>query len=320
MSRALDRSTFRALQEQLAPRPHAFPTCLVLAADLTLAGFAAWLACRPDLVARCAASLVLAFVLVHFYLIHHECTHRSVFARDLHNVALGELLGLVLAYPFGARRRSHMLHHVWAGHLERDPANARARARLSRLRPAQLRVIELLWRSWFPFLAINDRIGLWRSALSARDGARHARRERWSARLALLLYLLALAVSAYSVTARAVLVSYAIAFVLLLICEELINLPHHIEAPTVERKLPLWEQGEVSHSCRHVPLWSSLVLLHFNLHTAHHLFPGLPWFRLPQAERALRVRLACPTVEAEFAHAMRLRRARFSDVFAHYMR
>lgn len=320
MSRALDRATFQALHLQLAPRPCPLPTCLVLTVDLLLAGLAAWLACRPASLARCAASLLFTLVLVHFYLIHHECTHRSVFARDPYNVALGELLGLVLAYPFRARRRSHMLHHVWAGHLERDPANARARARLSRLRPAQLRLIELLWRSWFPFLALNDRIGLWRSALSGREGAGQARRERWSARLALLLYLSALALGAFSMTARALLVSYAIALFLLMICEELINLPHHIEAPMIDRKLPLWEQGEVSHACGHVPLWSSLVLLHFNLHTAHHLFPGMPWSRLPQAERALRARLACPDGEAELTRALRLRRARFSEVFAAYMR
>jgi fatty acid desaturase len=311
----LEKSDILRLGRQLNPHARALPTCLVLACDLVLASGAAWLAQSSGFVARSAACLLLTLALLHFYLIHHECVHRSVFASDRCNVLLGELLGFVLVYPFLARRRSHMLHHVWAGHLDRDPANARARARLGALSARQRRILELLWRAWFPFLALNDRIGLWRSSFA---GARVPRAERYAAYVALLGYLSLIAASALAPALAALGRVYLPAFVLLLVCEELINLPHHIEAPTVTRKLALWEQAEVTHSCSAVPFWSSVVLLHFNLHLAHHVFPTLPWFRLTQAERALRPS-GLAARGSEFGISRRLRRARFTDVFAAYL-
>jgi fatty acid desaturase len=319
MTPELDREAFLRLQRRLGPRPRALPTCLVLGVDLALACSAAWLACQRNWAAWTAATALWSLALLHGYLIHHECVHRAVFARARYNVVLGELLGFVLAYPFRARRRSHMLHHVWAGHLERDPTNARARARFSSLSARQRRLLDLLWQAWFPFLALNERVGLWRSALSG-DGARQALGERRYARAALGSYLAALVAGAALPGLRAVLLSYLSALFLLMVCEELINLPHHIEATTVSHKLALWQQGRVTHSCQRVPVWSSLFLLNFNLHTAHHLFPGLPWFRLPEAERALERERACDSRGHELALSLRLRRLPFADVFALYMR
>jgi fatty acid desaturase len=319
MTAALDRAAFLSTQRGLRPQHSALPACLVLGFDLALAGSAAWLSTAPFASAPWLATPLFTLALLHAYLIHHECVHRAVFARDKYNVALGELLGFALAYPFRARRRSHMLHHAWAGHLERDPTNARARARFATLSARQLHLLDRLWRSWLPFLALNERLGLWRSAFAG-DGTRHARGERIYAALALTLYLAMLSMAALSSALRPVLLSYACGLFLLMMLEELVNLPHHIEAPTVAHKLALWEQDEVTHSCRPLPIWSSLVLLNFNLHTAHHLFPGLPWYRLPEAERVLVTHTrAHQGQDHELAISLRLRRRAFADVFASYL-
>jgi omega-6 fatty acid desaturase (delta-12 desaturase) len=320
MSATLAKRDYLALRSALAPRPSARTTGLVLVADHMFVLAAAWLAQDGGVLRQAGAILLCTFALLHCYLIHHECVHKSVFARDRYNVLLGQWLGFILVYPFFARRRSHMLHHAWAGHLERDPSNARARARLKALSPRQRKALDLLWRTWFPFLALNERIGLWRTSLSDHDGSRSAQRERASAVVALLGYVIAALACACVPALARFLSSYLAALVLLLVCEELINLPHHITAETVSTKQALWQQANVTHSCAYVPFWSSAVLLHFNLHTAHHLFPTLPWTALPAAERALS-RHTSPTVHGhEFQISLRLRRARFSDVFAQYLR
>lgn len=318
-----DKPAFLALRAELAQHDHSpLPTLLVLLSDISLLALASFLAlAAPFACAGFVATPLFTLALLQLYLIHHECVHRAVFQRDRYNVLLGELLGFLLVYPFLARRRSHMLHHAWAGHLERDPTNARARARLSRLTRQELVLLEFLWRAWFPFLALNERIGLFRSSFLRDEHRQRHTRERASAYVCLLGYL-ALACAALLLPAlRALALSYLPALFLLAVCEELINLPHHIESATVTHKLALWQQVKVTHSCATLTLWSRCVLLSFNLHTAHHIFPALPWYRLARAERALeRQSLVLRMRSHEFGVSARLRRARFRQVFARYLR
>jgi acyl-lipid omega-6 desaturase (Delta-12 desaturase) len=320
MGEVFDKRAFVALRTELSGHRSALPSCLVLAFDLVLLGAAGRLASGRTLLACALATLLITLALLHFYLIHHECVHRAVFARDRYNVLLGELLGFVLVYPFLTRRRSHMLHHAWAGHLERDPTNARARARLGAMSQRQRALLELMWRCWFPFLSLNERVGLWRSALSSTEHARQRARERLSLYLYASGYVLLACACLLVPALSAVATPYLLALFLLSVCEELINLPHHIEANTVSHKLALWEQAEVTHSLASVPFWSGCVLLHFNLHTAHHLFPALPWFHLARAERALKKYGFAQVRAHELTVSMRLRRARFAEVFAPYLR
>lgn len=216
---------------------------------------------------------LLAFV--HVYLVMHECVHGAVFAQHRYNEWLGHLLGFAIGCPFLTRRRAHALHHAWTGHPDRDPTNARAIERLSALSPRQLRVLDVLWRMHVPFLSLNERLGLWRAAFGAR-----AVSERRAGYAYLFGYLVAL--SAFGLPAW-----LALAWVLSLIVEEMINLPHHLHAPFTQQRLALSQQGSVTHSCAQVPVWSRWVLLNFGLHEAHHRWPGLPWFELPAAHRAL---------------------------------
>jgi fatty acid desaturase len=77
---------------------------------------------------------------------------------------------------------------------------------------------------------------------------------------------------------------------------EVINLPHHLRLPRLagsgEEKLSLWNQYKVSRTCVYSGWFSRLVLLNFNYHAEHHMFPTLPWHELPKAYE--RVRAAQP--------------------------
>jgi fatty acid desaturase len=66
---------------------------------------------------------------------------------------------------------------------------------------------------------------------------------------------------------------------------EVINLPHHLRLPRLpgEGKLSLWNQHQVSRTCVYSSWFSSFVLLNFNYHAEHHMFPTLPWYELPKA-------------------------------------
>jgi len=74
--------------------------------------------------------------------------------------------------------------------------------------------------------------------------------------------------------------------------EELVNLPHHVGLPAVGGRLPPWEQHRVTRSCHYPRGLSELIVLNFNFHVEHHLFPSLPWFRLRRARALVQRSLA----------------------------
>jgi len=74
-----------------------------------------------------------------------------------------------------------------------------------------------------------------------------------------------------------------------LVVVELINFPHHIGtglfALTEQgQKLPLWLQAKVTRSCYYPAIFSDWLLMNFNFHIEHHLFPDLPWYDLRKAQ------------------------------------
>src|SRR5258706_15422853 len=85
------------------------------------------------------------------------------------------------------------------------------------------------------------------------------------------------------------------------------------------KPMEFWRQDEVTHSCASLPIWSSLVVLNFNLHTAHHYFPHLPWYRLPFAARLVRQYwpLAFSPVQNEMRWSLRRRKGSFVRLFRH---
>jgi fatty acid desaturase len=52
--------------------------------------------------------------------------------------------------------------------------------------------------------------------------------------------------------------------------------------------LYVWEQQATTRSCRYPGILGELLVLNFNLHTEHHLFPALPWFRLREARKLIK--------------------------------
>jgi fatty acid desaturase len=92
--------------------------------------------------------------------------------------------------------------------------------------------------------------------------------------------------------------NWLLAVLLFLITEEVVNLPHHFDVSTFDGKLPIWEQYRATRSCYYPPVISELLVLNFNFHTEHHLFPSLPWYRLRGARSLLKQALGSRYQEA----------------------
>lgn len=311
---------------ELGPNRLSLRTLAVLAADVGLMT-AAWMASRRGtLLSIALASLMQALAGVHFFLLQHEAAHNAVFCSPRHNRWLGHALGFFIALPFLPRQRTHALHHTWTGHPVRDPANDRAIESIGRLSERAVRQVEWLWRSYLPLMYFGARLRFWIEPFDEGSGRglgpTHRRAEARAARMYLVGHALVLG-ALLCLGALGTTLAYGIpAFLITLVIEENANLPHHAETPLIDspRPLPLWEQHLVSHGCRSVPVWSSLVLLNFNLHVAHHLFPWLPWHRLPEAQRRIAAvaRELDDRPESEFGWGLSRRRRKLMDVMGHY--
>jgi fatty acid desaturase len=92
--------------------------------------------------------------------------------------------------------------------------------------------------------------------------------------------------------------NFLVAIALFLFAEELVNLPHHVDVSVVTGKLPVWKQYLATRSCYYPAVLSELLVLNFNFHIEHHLFPSMPWHRLRSARDILRSALGARYQEA----------------------
>jgi omega-6 fatty acid desaturase (delta-12 desaturase) len=304
-----------------------WPTFGIVLIDLIAFTLSAWLR-HQGRVAAIGSVLVLALALHHAYLLLHEATHASIAKRKWINALVGHVCGWLIGLPYLSRQRSHMLHHAWAGHPEGDPANKRVIERFAVMSDRQANRLERVWRSWLPLLSLNERLGLWLDPFRRhRVEPKLARyiQEIHASRLYLFAYFVAVVLLCWGGMLADFASWYLPAWAIQLTLDELVNLPHHAETPLLARgdaALPLWEQHRVTHSCKSLWFWSSCLLLNFNLHTAHHLYPWVPWSGLPEVHRKLLQKLPALRLEQEtrneLAWSLRNRRRSLLKIMGPY--
>jgi fatty acid desaturase len=194
--------------------------------------------------------------------------------------------------PYFPWKYIHTEHHTWTGNLDRDPT-LKAIRDYREDRHLKNGLVSLAWRTWVPLLAFLQHLVLWSYPLML---LKVGRLRGW--RLARSLFSILLLPFAYGMLhwlwpQLFNLANFALSFVIYLVFVELINFPHHLgtevfRATENGQKLVLWEQTRVTRSCYYPIIISELLLLNFNFHIEHHLFPTLPWFQLRRARALVR--------------------------------
>lgn len=281
----MDRKTWENIKLQYNFSSGHWRTYLILLVDVVLV-VASWQLSFQSAVGVLLSYVFLVLALLHFYVLLHEATHSALSKSVVVNNFIGQVLGIIILLPFLPRQTSHILHHTWTGHPKRDPANNRAIQKFSVITEKQIKQLEFVWKYWIPMFIINDRIGLWRSPFQQRAQGLKSKRVKSEILWSYIYFAVLLAAVAFLIYAgllKHFLIWYLPSLFAALILEELVNLPHHAETPLLkaeDKALPYWEQHKVTHSCEHISVWSKFVLLNFNFHTAHHLYPNAPWYQL----------------------------------------
>lgn len=288
----MTRTEYQAIRSQLSFR-HRYGFILIyLLVDAGLFALALWLLARGNPVAFIASQFLFAVISFHNFAILHECGHGTASSLHWLNTITGHFCSPFCFMPFFPWKYIHTEHHTWAGNLNRDPTLKAIRdyREDNRIKNG---ILGLAWRTWVPLAAFMQHLVLWSYPLMLLQLGRLRGRRLACSICSILLLPLTYGTLHLLWPQLFNLANFALAFVIYLFFAELINLPHHLGTEvyrTTEKgeKLLLWEQNRVTRSCYYPVIMSELLLLNFNFHIEHHLFPTLPWFQLRRARGLIR--------------------------------
>jgi fatty acid desaturase len=275
-----------------------------------------WLLGQPGWVYYILSQILLALFFFHGFALMHECGHGNFSKNRKANALYGHFFSIFCFIPFFSWKYIHQQHHVGIGYLDKDPTlNGIRKIRERGEAPALLRIS---WQWWLPLFASTQLITMWlyplRRWLKEKEFDKWCRDSAISVAFLGSIYLLLPLLFPELITVRNILP----AFILHMVFQEFINLPHHLETPLVysspgKERLPLWEQHRVSRSC-YCPVFVEVCTLNFDLHTEHHYFPSLPWYRLKKVRKLIRAKLGADYNEIDMGWLFRKRKTDILNV------
>lgn len=289
----MNREAYAAIKAQLDFRDSVSSSLVIVVLDVGL--LAAWWALlkQGGWLAYVVSQVLLAIVMFHGFCLVHEAGHGNCSRKRWVNTLIGHYASVFCALPYFSWKHMHARHHVWAGNADKDPANKSVQLWRAAGRVPWL--VRASWRTWLPLAAFAQMIVFWTYPL------RLLREDREAMPRALVSVLfLAVAYAALYFAAPDIfqLRNFALALVIYLFANELVNVPHHADLLAFSDRLPLWNQWQATRSCYYPLFVSELLVLNFNFHIEHHLFPALPWFRLRKARTLIRAALGDDYKEA----------------------
>jgi omega-6 fatty acid desaturase (delta-12 desaturase) len=248
---------------------------------LTVGGLA--LAARPSWALWTVGQMLLAVAFVQWFIILHECGHGILFRTRRLHLIVGHIAGFFALIPFESWKRVHARHHRWTGWQDLDPTTAALVPRpLGRL---ESWVADAAWRSWIPLFSVLYRLSnYWHLPRLWRLFPRRASRQ-WlvgNALALLALYGSLVALIGPGMLARLV----GVALLLSLIAEDPLLLSQHTHMPLdlsggkPVSPYPTIAQEVFTRSLRFPDWVSRLVLLGFDAHELHHMYPFIPGYDL----------------------------------------
>lgn len=214
----------------------------------------------------------------HAFLIVHECVHNSFFTNKHVNIIIGHIASIFAFLPFYARKKEHLEHHRTTLSFK-EPSTQRALKTFDTTNKNLLNLLNVFWKLWIPIFAINEHIQIWimcfrKSGISFKISAYFL-----MVVYGTIVYWIGFGSCLYLLPAL-----YLYFFLI-----EFFNLPHHIDAEiqAIDVPVSVWEQIKATKSCAPMPYIGPPLLLNFNFHSAHHLFPSIPWYQLPSVNEMI---------------------------------
>jgi len=285
----MDKKRFIEIKngESMGIRPTMLVTYLMKDLGLVAVLLVLWNFLEP-IAASLLGAPVVAVLMFRNFSFMHDAVHGAVITPRWFNDALGIWSGALCALPFDPWKKVHLQHHHWAGNIDRDPVMLIVNKYPQW--PSWLRAtLSFFWKAWIPLVACLQYSVFWYTA------TKHVLKGPPSLNAILSMIVPgAFWVSMFAMAPAAFLWGSVVPGVLLyLLTVEVVNLPHHLELPQYrgDTLLPLWEQHKIARSCLYPKWFAENVVLNFNYHLEHHMYPGLAWYHLHRMHEILKPEL-----------------------------
>jgi len=255
-------------------------------AALVVTAGGVWLSSQSSAFLWLMGQVVVAAMLVEWFVLLHECGHGTFFRARWANTMVGHLAGVFAIIPYPIWKRIHGRHHKWTGWQDVDPTTA-ALARRSRS-PGERAIVNVCWKYWIPLFSVLYRLSnFWNLPRLMRlfpdQGVQ--RRMFGSAVVVGAIYVGIAIAGGVAGLARLGGLAVLLAFVLedVLLISQHTHIPMRHSGGHPASPYPALDQERFTRSLR-MPRWASVLTLHFDAHELHHMYPFVPGYRLREID------------------------------------
>lgn len=218
--------------------------------------------------------------LTQLFILMHECGHNSFFYNTSLNKYLGHFASFFSFIPYFNWHKIHHLHHQWTGWRDKDPTTEGTFA--DQLSPAQVKIVNFCWKYYIPIFSMGYRFGIYwkqeklKKYLSAKD----YKFAMTNIYLYLIFYVIFLIFnfSTFLLILPAIYISWMITDIIMLSQHAHIKMQHsNNECVTA---FNFKDQPQYTRSIKLHYNVAKYIFFNFNLHEAHHAYPGMPCYLL----------------------------------------
>ncbi len=207
----------------------------------------------------------------------HSCSHNSFFKSHKLNNITGHLCSILSLLPFDDWKKSHIAHHTWVGDRNKDPSlNLPPHNTLNK---TSLRLLDICWKLHIPifsFLVIILKV--FNKKKSVRDKS--------SSSVSLsAVFLISVHLILILVLKSIYIKLFLLPFFLYLFTSDFLIISQHnlMESNSIDKSkfpLPVWSHQRVTKDLIFPKGVGKYVLLNFDQHNLHHIFPYIPHYHL----------------------------------------
>lgn len=218
------------------------------------------------------------------FVLMHEFGHRSMFKSVGLNTLFGHIFSLFTFIPYYNWLEVHDLHHKWTGYRDKDPTTEKTFD--DRLTPFQKKLINFCWKYYIPLFTIGYRFGIYWKAekLQRHLNAATYRKCILSMFSYGVVYLCIIIFFPHTVLKLlpAIILSFNVTDIISLSQHSHIRMQHS-EGKDIE---PLKYADQIPYTRSLIlPGWvGKYFIFNMNYHEAHHAYPGLPCYHLPDVK------------------------------------
>lgn len=282
----LTKEAYLSLKKELTFKRNYVFSFLVILFDGMMFMVCLHLANQTDWFLYSLSQVAMALIFFHHFSILHDCGHGSCASSNWLNTITGHYASLFCFLPYFPWKYIHQEHHTWSGNIEKDPVLKNLKD--WREKGSAPLLVRFAWKSWVPLAGLFQHFVFWGYPIVLMRKGELKGRIFWNS-LFSVFWMFSIYIALFITFPQWFhFSSFFVAIIIYLIMVECVNLPHHTGMPTYNQKLLYREQVKVTRSCYYPIMLSELLVLNFNFHIEHHLFPTLPWYRLRKARQIIK--------------------------------